>query len=200
MPASSAPGDVTIGHQAQAQDVTSDALYATEADRYVLENSGFQTYAVDAQLPISGASTSLFEENLGFSALPPGSSSTNQPNATRESIQYIPPFLEHSTLIVPIPQILSVIPLSGPLLGGVEVAVFGRNFSQYHRCVFGASPATTIFSNGEVIRCLLPPSAAPRRVIVSIEGFPITVGGGVGASGMEELQWFEYIGTDEVDL
>lgn len=103
------------------------------------------------------------------------------------------------------PEISAVMPNVGPILGGIEVSVFGKNFTPQHHCMFGAFPsAYTHFWNDGHLTCLVPPSSEPCQVPVTIEGFPISIGmiGGStsGIRDWKELQLFEYIADTEVEL
>lgn len=60
-----------------------------------------------------------------------------------------------------------VIPKSGPISGGIEVTVLGKNFLPHQHCYFGQQKAlTTEFWNSETIVCVLPPSAIEGPVSV----------------------------------
>ncbi|KAI1262382.1 hypothetical protein F5Y18DRAFT_157976 [Xylariaceae sp. FL1019] len=74
------------------------------------------------------------------------------------------------TLTAGSPTILRIIPNEGPKSGGVEITILGRNFTNDGLQVyFGGSKATTTTYWGESsLVCLLPPSANPGTVQVTI--------------------------------
>lgn len=98
------------------------------------------------------------------------------------------------------PQIHRLIPASGPTHGGIEVTVLGANFLPAHRCVFGDTVAasTQMWSESTLV-CLLPPSATPGPVVVSFEGIPLGVIGGVSGTGADGrgLQLFNYLDNSD---
>ena len=85
------------------------------------------------------------------------------------------------------PRITHLIPGEGPVHGGIEVTVLGENFVQDLTCVFGDNAAVpTHFWSSSTLVAVLPPSANPGPVVVSIKGVPLTVEPGNG------LQLFTY--------
>ncbi|GAA5907572.1 hypothetical protein JCM8208_000004 [Rhodotorula glutinis] len=93
--------------------------------------------------------------------------------------QLLPPVLP--------PRITRLIPGEGPVHGGIEVTVLGENFVQDLTCVFGDNAAVpTHFWSSSTLVAVLPPSANPGPVVVSIKGVPLTVEPGNG------LQLFTY--------
>ncbi|KPV72493.1 uncharacterized protein RHOBADRAFT_55951 [Rhodotorula graminis WP1] len=85
------------------------------------------------------------------------------------------------------PRITHLIPGEGPVHGGIEVTVLGENFVQDLTCVFGDSAAVpTHYWSSSTLVAVLPPSANPGPVVVSIKGVPLTVEPGNG------LQLFTY--------
>ena len=122
-------------------------------------------------------------------------------NSTTNATAYPSPPSSLAPLPLP-PQIHRLIPSSGPTHGGVEVTVLGANFLPTHRCVFGDAVATStqMWSENTLV-CLLPPSAAPGPVVVSFEGIPLNVGGGVGnGAGSGEggnLPLFNYLDNSD---
>jgi len=97
----------------------------------------------------------------------------------------------------PQPQIQVVIPSSGPLSGGIEVTVLGTNFDPSHICVFGEVAATTTWWNSGALRCIVPPSAVPGPVVITVQGYPLFVGGGPVT---DPPVWFKYEDTRENDM
>ncbi|PWN36659.1 uncharacterized protein FA14DRAFT_169630 [Meira miltonrushii] len=71
----------------------------------------------------------------------------------------------------PIPSISKLIPGEGPTSGGIEVTVLGENFVDGLTCYFGDIPATsTRVWGSNTLLCLLPPSASPGPVAVTVKG------------------------------
>ena len=136
------------------------------------------------------------------SSTPPSSSPASHITSDGDSAIDSAPNDPASSRDVPRPRISAVIPENGPTLGGIKITVLGQNFTPQNQCVFGKSICTwTTFWNEGALTCLLPSSTAPRRVIVSIHGFPISVGGGIpGTADGEDLQWFTYVDSGDVDL
>lgn len=103
-----------------------------------------------------------------------------------------------SIVNVPAPTISAVIPQSGSLAGGMEAIILGQNFTRQHRCIFGNIVCSwTVFWNDGTLRCLVPSGLAPGKVLVSIEGFPVSVG---GTTTPEDQTWFEYIPDVKIEL
>ena len=130
---------------------------------------------------------------------PTSSTTASQTSSDSDSAVDSAPNNPESSRDVPQPRISAVIPESGSVLGGIKITVLGQNFTPQHQCVFGQSVCTwTAFWNEGALTCLLPSSAVPRRVIVSIHGFPISVGGGIpGTTDGEDLQWFTYVDNND---
>src|SRR5690606_32496357 len=75
----------------------------------------------------------------------------------------------NNTSIMPISYVEKVIPKHGPLSGGVEVTVLGKNFLPHHVCYFGElRTSVSQYWNAGTIVCLLPPSSIPGPVPVSV--------------------------------
>lgn len=72
---------------------------------------------------------------------------------------------------LPPPAISKLIPGEGPISGGIEVTVLGENFVDGLTCLFGDQPATsTKVWGANTLLCILPPSASPGPVAVTIKG------------------------------
>jgi hypothetical protein len=99
-----------------------------------------------------------------------------------------------------IPEIQVVIPSSGPLSGGIEVTVLGTNFDRSHICVFGDVVAKTTWWNSGALRCIVPPSTVPGPVVITVQGYPLVVGGGWDTGGTYPPVWFTYEDTRENDM
>jgi hypothetical protein len=70
----------------------------------------------------------------------------------------------------PVPSISKLIPGEGPTTGGIEVTVLGENFTDNLTCLFGDVPAiSTRVWGSNTLLCILPPSASPGPVAVSIK-------------------------------
>jgi hypothetical protein len=89
----------------------------------------------------------------------------------------------------PVPHIFRITPLSGPIIGGIEVSVLGSGFSFHNACTFGGSIATTIWETETARLCILPPSQIPEQVAVSFRDVPV----------MGTTQTFTYVDTREND-
>lgn len=98
----------------------------------------------------------------------------------------------------PQPQVQVVIPSSGPLDGGIEATVLGANFDHSHKCVFGDNVADTTLWNSGALTCIVPRGVRPGPVLVTIEGHPLVVGGGRGAT--HAPVWFHYQDSRENDM
>ena len=159
--------------------------------------SHIQSYPCNGNVDPSGAIQPNASQQ-SFTSSSPTSQTTSDGDSAIDSAPNDPV----SSRDMPRPRISAVIPESGPTLGGIKITVLGQNFTPQHQCVFGQSICTwTTFWNEGALTCLLPSSATPRRVIVSIHGFPISVGGGIpGTTDGEDLQWFTYEDNDDVDL
>lgn len=107
-----------------------------------------------------------------------------------------------SEVHLPAPKIEAINPVSGALLGCTIVTVIGENFTRQHRCVFGQFVcAWTKYWNEHALTCIVPPSSRPGTVLVTIEGFPVTAGGGgVGAGDGQDFQWYKYIADAEGEM
>jgi len=134
--------------------------------------------------------------------------STPSVNTSLDEFRFdtIPSLLRSSDSLLstpdPQPQIISITPNSGPLNGGTEVIILGTNFWPSHKCVFGDTIAKTMWWNDGTLRCIVPSSTIPGPVLVTIEGHPLTVGGGKDGGGVSssQLPWFTYEDTGESDL
>lgn len=70
-----------------------------------------------------------------------------------------------------LPNISKLIPGEGPTSGGIEVTVLGENFVDGLTCYFGDVPATsTKVWGSNTLLCILPPSASPGPVAVTVKG------------------------------
>ena len=100
------------------------------------------------------------------------------------------------------PQIDSITPNSGSLNGGIEVIVLGENFRPYHKCVIGDTVAQTKWWNEGALKVIVPPSTVAGPIPVTIEGYPLPVGGGKDSGGVStrQIPWFTYEDTLENDL
>jgi hypothetical protein len=155
-------------------------------------------YPCSGNVPSCTTQPNASQQSSAPTSSPPASQTTSDGDSAVDSAPSDPV----SSRDVPRPRISAVIPESGPMLGGIKITVLGQNFTPQHQCVFGQSICTwTTFWNEGALTCLLPSSPAPRRVIVSIHGFPISVGGGIpGTTDGEDLQWFTYVDDSDVDL
>lgn len=78
---------------------------------------------------------------------------------------------QHSNTLLPLPNISKLIPGEGPTSGGIEVTVLGENFVDGMTCFFGDVPASsTKVWGSNTLLCILPPSASPGPVAVSVKG------------------------------
>lgn len=94
----------------------------------------------------------------------------------------------------PPPAISKLIPGEGPISGGIEVTVLGENFVDGLTCLFGDQPATsTKVWGANTLLCILPPSASPGPVAVTIKGEQED--GNAGRS--HPLQLFTYTDTND---
>ena len=98
-----------------------------------------------------------------------------------------------------LPHIDSITPNSGSLNGGIEVIVLGKNFRPHHKCVIGDTVAQTKWWNEGTLICVVPPSTVAGPVPVTIEGYPLPVGGGKDSGGLSTIPWFTYEDTRESD-
>lgn len=187
---SSIPIDV-FGAESPAMDSMNSALTTPASHTQSQSSAG----SAD---PGCVAPPSAGEQSSPPTSSPPASQSTSGGDSAVDS----EPSNPESSHDAPRPKISAVIPESGPMLGGIKITVLGQNFTPQHQCVFGQSVCTwTTFWNEGALTCLLPSSAIPRRVIVSIHGFPISVGGGIpGTTDGEDLQWFTYLDNADVEL
>lgn len=80
-----------------------------------------------------------------------------------------PPIAVAPTL--PAPSILQVIPNTGALSGGINIAILGTNMPNGATVMFGGRVATTTACQSSYISCLLPPGSAPGPVDVTIQGY-----------------------------
>jgi hypothetical protein len=98
---------------------------------------------------------------------------------------------EDPELVMPIPHIQCILPTSGPVTGGTEIAILGTNFYRGLRCAFGggAGVDTTWFSD-TASKCHSPPGQIPGEVDVKFEG----------VLEMHPTATFTYIDTREKDL
>jgi len=67
------------------------------------------------------------------------------------------------------PSILHVIPNTGPVAGGVEIAVLGLNFPRSSCCFFGSNEAVIRQWDGGWLACTLPQVMGPGPVDVTIQ-------------------------------
>ena len=99
-----------------------------------------------------------------------------------------------------VPEIQAATPSSGPLSGGTEVTVLGTNFDRSHICVFGDVVAKTTWWNSGALRCIVPPSTVPGPVVITVQGYPLVVGGGRDTGGAHPPVCFNYEDTRENDM
>ena len=82
-------------------------------------------------------------------------------------------FLDPAAQVIPSPIALrEVNPKHGPLGGGEEILLVGYGFNEVQgllvRFGFDTEPVRTAWVNPFVLRCRLPPSESPRRVVVTL--------------------------------
>lgn len=82
------------------------------------------------------------------------------------------PSLLSDSIPAPVPNILDVIPSSGPITGQVKISVLGTGFPRGHRTVFGDAVAETTL-RGDACWSILPPRDAPGEVEVRFDGVPV---------------------------
>ncbi|SMN17693.1 similar to Saccharomyces cerevisiae YIR033W MGA2 ER membrane protein involved in regulation of OLE1 transcription, acts with homolog Spt23p [Maudiozyma saulgeensis] len=74
------------------------------------------------------------------------------------------------------PTIQRIIPAQGPINGGIEITLLGKNFKQGQRIKFGENIAlSTQCWNDSTMVTYLPPASTPGQVVVTIEDKPGTV-------------------------
>lgn len=61
-----------------------------------------------------------------------------------------------------------IIPSEGPLCGGIEITVLGKDFDPGDQCYFGGYKAITQFWNPGALICILPSCPTPGAVTVSV--------------------------------
>jgi hypothetical protein len=71
------------------------------------------------------------------------------------------------------PEIERLIPISGPISGGIEVTVLGKGFRSGLRCVFGSSeaPVTQLYGPTTLV-AILPAALLAGPVVVSLMDHP----------------------------
>ena len=67
-----------------------------------------------------------------------------------------------------LPSISEVVPSTGPVAGGIGIAVLGSHFSQSTRCFFGSQEAATTWLDEGTLICALPQSREPGPVTVTV--------------------------------
>eukprot|EP00003_Mantamonas_plastica_P033864 TRINITY_DN996_c0_g1_i1.p1 TRINITY_DN996_c0_g1~~TRINITY_DN996_c0_g1_i1.p1 ORF type:complete len:1177 (-),score=425.73 TRINITY_DN996_c0_g1_i1:3286-6816(-) len=67
------------------------------------------------------------------------------------------------------PEMEKVTPAQGPIQGGVEIVVIGRNFVPGTTVIFGVNESTTQFWSETTLVCTLPPSAITGPVPLAVE-------------------------------
>jgi hypothetical protein len=72
------------------------------------------------------------------------------------------------------PHIDHIKPRSGPVAGGTEVTILGKNLRPELRCVFGGDWAIGTCFSDTAYECRSPPKQAPGQVEVGFEGVPNT--------------------------
>ena len=79
------------------------------------------------------------------------------------------------------PQVLQIIPVSGPSKGGTMVRITGRNFNaRYLFCRFGTQTVSAIYVSKEELKCVTPSNhkaMAPVQVEVSTNGVDYSTSG-----------------------
>jgi len=91
----------------------------------------------------------------------------------------------------PLPTVARVVPSEGPVRGGIEVTILGRDFVNGLTVMFGEIPATdTSYFSDTTLLCRLPPTSNPGGVIVSLKNIDAT-------SRVGNTPYFTYV--DDVD-
>jgi len=89
-----------------------------------------------------------------------------------------------------LPSISEVVPSTGPMAGGIRIAVLGSHFSQSTRCFFGSQEAATTWHDEGTLVCALPQSGEPGPVIVTVR----VRGAAINDNGDADLPRFIYQG------
>ena len=100
------------------------------------------------------------------------------------------------------PIISKIIPSEGPTAGGIEVTILGQNFTQGITAQFGEKTAipTECYSSTTLV-CLLPPSATPGPVFVTLkDAFGRTIDTTSVNGRIEQQRLFTYINTADKAL
>ncbi|PKI85025.1 hypothetical protein MVES1_001424 [Malassezia vespertilionis] len=93
-----------------------------------------------------------------------------------------------------VPKITKLIPAEGPTTGGIEITILGENFADEFECYFGDMPCsfTRIWAESTLV-CLLPPSAVPGPVTVTLRKGQVSTENVPG----QPLQLFTYVDPTE---
>lgn len=129
--------------------------------------------------------------DVGLPFMPNPSLSPQQPPQTNPTEQLFHDLMASSAAQAapPVSSITHVIPGEGNMCGGVQIAIAGRGFMPGVVVVFGNRPAVTKVISDSFLECLLPPSAYPGEVEVSLQGI---------ARGMGEApKMFKYTNMDK---
>lgn len=202
--------DLVGNNRRQPLSLSSNSFedFAPESSLFVPALIAYEPQVVENTM-LMGSCNGTTWSNANHVVLPSTSSSSStspfgQPTANISPSLAVPADeLPNANVLVP--KISAVVPNVGPILGGIEVSVFGTNFTPQHHCMFGPFPcAYTHFWNDGHLTCLVPPSSEPCQVPVNIEGFPISVGtiggGALGVDDWKELPLFEYRAELEYEL
>jgi hypothetical protein len=66
------------------------------------------------------------------------------------------------------PTISRVIPNTGPVTGGIEIALIGSHFLPSSRCIFGSEAVSVTWQGEDSLVCILPPARKPGLVPVTV--------------------------------
>ena len=89
-----------------------------------------------------------------------------------------------------VPHIDRINPKSGPVAGGTEVIILGKNFHRELRCLFGGDCAKGTWFSDTAYECYSPPRREAGQVEVAFEGVP----------NMQPAPKFTYEDTCEKDM
>jgi len=79
------------------------------------------------------------------------------------------------------------------MLGGDWVNIVGTGFRSSDRILFGDVAAKTIYWSETAMQCVSPPSAVPGPVLISVDGMPLIMGGGLGNVGLKMFTYEDKI-------
>ncbi|OBZ89978.1 hypothetical protein A0J61_01965 [Choanephora cucurbitarum] len=71
------------------------------------------------------------------------------------------------------PTLISVVPDKGPLMGGLEITLFGHDFSPDLILMFGHCPAVMLQCHATHLVCVLPPADRAGRCLISFQDTPL---------------------------